>query len=71
MLAGQRIARSFSASSDSDGDTVQRATIVGVQDVGQTIDDDWYLGLYDDGRTEELQVGSAIDYALESVMCSH
>ena len=57
-LVGLRIARCFPDSTDSFGDNVLRATIVGVQDVGRTVKDDWYLALHDDGQTDELQVSS-------------
>ena len=56
LLIGQRIARSFFTLPDADGTAIQRATIVGLQDIGTTIDDDWYFVLYDDGQAEDLQV---------------
>lgn len=55
-LIGQRIARSFADAPDTDGDPIFRATIAGVQDVGKTIDDDYYYVVYDDGQADELQV---------------
>ena len=66
---GLRIARCFPDSPYAFSDNVLRATIVGVQDVGRTAKDDWYLVLHDDGQTEELQVGSANqDSVLKSAM---
>jgi hypothetical protein len=55
-LVGQRIARSFADHPDADGDVIHRASIVGLRDMGTSIDDDWFLVMFDDGVVEELQV---------------
>ena len=52
---GRRVAKKFPDNPDDEGETIHRATVASV-DTGKSIDQDWYMLLYDDGDIEECQV---------------
>jgi hypothetical protein len=71
MIVGQRIARTNLSTRDTEGDVIFRGSVVGVQDKGRDIDDDWFLVLYDEGRVEELQVRLELEAHCITKLLSH